>query len=237
MLTALAKLRMLHRLWRYRLRTERESLSFLLRQPLRGAVVMDIGANRGIYAYWMSGAVGGSGRVIAFEPQPELAHHLHDLKSSFALDNLEVVGQGLSSRAGRRKLFRPEAGSGGASLGSHPAGWDSIEVNLTTLDDYYTDPRPVRFIKCDVEGHECDVLQGGARLLMRDHPTLLLEMHHSEMEKGQLERYLGTLGYTGFFFAGARRVEAARFRDFPCRKPWEIHRNYVFVPRDQAQPG
>lgn len=237
MLTAVAKLRMLHRLWRYRLRTERESLSFLLRQPLHGTLVMDIGANRGIYAYWMSRAVGRQGRVIAFEPQPELAHHLHDLKSSFALGNLVIVGQGLSSVAGRRTLFRPEVGAGGASLEARPAGWGSVQVGLTTLDDYYTDARPVRFIKCDVEGHECDVLRGARRILVRDRPILLLEIHAGEMEKGHIGRYLSELGYHGFFFCGRRRIDAARFSEFPYRKPWEVHRNYVFVHGGAALPG
>ena len=36
---------------------------------LKGATVLDIGANKGIYCFWMMRAVGPSGNVIAFEPQ------------------------------------------------------------------------------------------------------------------------------------------------------------------------
>ena len=66
------RLHFLHRAWRYRLRAERDELAFVLSRDLRGATVLDIGANRGIYSYWMHRVVGATGQVIAFEPQPEL---------------------------------------------------------------------------------------------------------------------------------------------------------------------
>ena len=41
------RLRMLLRLWKYRLREERESIAFMRRQPLAGRMVLDIGATAG----------------------------------------------------------------------------------------------------------------------------------------------------------------------------------------------
>ena len=231
-MNAIDKLHMIHRFWRYRLRTERNSLAYLLRLPLAGQVVIDVGANLGIYSYWMSRAVGPAGRVIAFEPQPELARHLEAMKSAFGLRNLAVVNQALSSSGGSRMLFRPEPGGGGASFRRHDASWEQIEVKVTTLDDYYADEMPVRFIKCDAEGHEYDVLRGSRRILTRDHPTLLLEIHDAEAAAGEIPRFLDELGYQGFFFHRGQRVDFAKFRQVPHRKPWESHRNYVFVPEE-----
>src|SRR5688572_11049838 len=57
---------------RYRFRTERLHLRTMTLLNLKGATVIDIGANRGIYCFWMVRAVGSNGRVIAFEPQPEM---------------------------------------------------------------------------------------------------------------------------------------------------------------------
>src|SRR5262245_43251374 len=230
------RLRMAHRFWRYRLRTERSSISFLLQQRLRGEVVLDVGANLGIYSYWMHKAVGLGGRVIAFEPQPELARHLADLRNAFALTNLEIVNKGVSSSAGQAQLYRPEAGSGAGSLHVRSAGWRSVDVELITLDAWYDDSRPVRFIKCDVEGHEYDVLVGARRILQRDRPPLLLEIHHAQAEKGDLAGYLADLGYRGFFLHGGDQVSFAQFGLFPYRKSWESHRNYVFV-HDEAARG
>ena len=225
------KLHMIHRFWRYRLRTERNSLSYLLRLPLAGQVVIDVGANLGIYSYWMSKAAGPDGRVIAFEPQPELARHLEEMRSAFELRNVEIVNKALSSSVGSRMLFRPEPGGGGASFRRPHASWEQIEVEVTTLDDYYLDPTPVRFIKCDAEGHEYEVLRGSRRILTRDKPTLLLEIHDAEAAAGDIPKFLDELGYQGFFFHRGQRIDFARFAEVPHRKPWESHRNYVFVPR------
>ena len=69
-----ARLHFLHRAWRYRLRSEKFGVSFLLSRDLTGKTAVDIGANWGIYSYWMHGLVGAEGHVIAFEPQPELLY-------------------------------------------------------------------------------------------------------------------------------------------------------------------
>jgi len=71
------------RVWRYRLRTEKDDIRFLLNKDLKGDTVIDIGANKGIYSYWMSKKVGEEGKVVAFEPQPKLMDHLTQLKADF----------------------------------------------------------------------------------------------------------------------------------------------------------
>jgi ubiquinone/menaquinone biosynthesis C-methylase UbiE len=49
---------------RYRFRTEKLQIATMMRLKLRGATVLDIGANKGIYSFWLARAVGKSGRVI-----------------------------------------------------------------------------------------------------------------------------------------------------------------------------
>src|SRR5213593_3081462 len=99
----------LHRAWRYRLRTERDELRYVLAQDLAGLTAVDAGANRGVYSYWMHRRAGArGGRVVAFEPQPELARDLHAMKQAFHLDQLTVVCAGLSSHLGTSQLIRPK---------------------------------------------------------------------------------------------------------------------------------
>jgi FkbM family methyltransferase len=210
------RIHMLHRAWRYRLRTERDEIDFLLSCDLNGQTAVDVGANRGVYSWWMHKKVGPHGHVIAFEPQPELVSHLHQLKNDFRLSRLTIVGAGLSSRPGVRVLCRPKEHWGGGSLEYAPhAGTDAIDVPVATLDDYFrsSSVRPVRFIKCDVEGHEPDVFLGGRTVLREDRPDLLFESHETRVEHSRLVAYLTELEYEGFFFFQHELTPLARLAE------------------------
>ena len=128
------RLHMLHRAWRYRLRAERQEIRYLFQQDLLGATVVDIGANRGVYSYWMHRRVGPLGQVVAFEPQPELVAWLKQVQKGFRLQRLQIVPQALSSSPGEGTLVRPENHWGGASLHIRQApGREALRVSLTTL--------------------------------------------------------------------------------------------------------
>jgi FkbM family methyltransferase len=159
------RLHMLHRFWRYRLKDESDYINFILKQDLSGTTVIDAGANRGIYSYWFSKKVGETGRVIAFEPQPELGLFLKDLKKTFNLKRLIIENKGLSDECGTRKLFRPEVGSGIAGFDER-TGFEQIEVDVVCLDEYFKDQKNIEisFIKCDVEGHEYQVFMGAENI-------------------------------------------------------------------------
>jgi FkbM family methyltransferase len=234
------RMRMLLRLWKYRLREESESIAFMRRQPLSGRTVIDVGANKGIYSYWMSRQIGPRGRVIAFEPQPDLRSHLDDLKQTFSLENLQIVSKGLSNRPGTVAMRRDKPGSLGASLEPpmhEEAAWpvtETIDVEVATLDQFCAAEKlvDVAFLKCDVEGHELAVFHGGRELLRRQRPTLLFECHHHEAQRGDLFAFLADLGYDGFFVQNGERVPYQEFAERPYRKPTIKHRNYMFAHRE-----
>jgi len=227
------RLHSLHRCWRFRLRSEKDSVRYLLKQYLQGKTVLDIGANHGVYSYWLSKQVGSTGRVIAFEPQPEMAEYISDLRGSFGLKNLLIENVGLSDVAGSSHLARAKVGDGGASIveqaSSEGARRCTIPVEIDTLDNRlvaYGSPQ-ISFIKCDVEGHELKVFRGAVDMLTRDHPTLLFECHDPEAKEGSLFSFLTDLGYDGFFFDGSRKVHYADFAKVPY-VPGNFHRNYIF---------
>lgn len=233
------RLHALHRFWRYRLRTERTELAFLLGRDLRGHTVVDIGANRGSYSYWMHKAVGAQGNVVAFEPQPELTTYLQDLRTSFRLNRLTIVPAGLSSHSEQTQLVRPKHHWGGASL--HIAANEStdiVPITLTTLDDYFANSelRPIRFLKCDVQGHELEVFLGGERVLREDRPELLFEAYDSLIDEERLVCFLEGLGYEGFFFFARRLTPINRLAELRPKLPRRAKfYNYVFLPRRAPQ--
>jgi len=225
-------LHMMHRAWRYKNRTERDEVRFMLDQDLRGKLVLDIGANAGIYSYWMSKAVGRDGRVIAFEPQPEMIESLKKLRHSFRFPQLQIAETGLSDQAGQATLRREMSHLGGASIARElPDADDSFTIPLTTLDAYISEhaDRPVSFIKCDVEGHEPEVFAGAMQTLRRDTPTLLFELHDKQVLESDLFDQLRSIGYDCFYLHARQQhpIESLASNRASIDKPYL---NYVCVP-------
>jgi len=223
---------MIHRAWRYRLNTERDEVCFMLAQDLKGKTVVDIGANTGIYSYWMHKKVGAKGRVIGFEPQPEMIEHLKKVRQAFKLRNLEIAPTGLSSTTGTVTLKREMNHLGGASISFDlPNADDSITIPITTLDEYFCNhpARPISFIKCDVEGHESEVIAGGMEIIKRDLPTMLIECHNRIADESPLFEHLIGIGYRAHFFYKRRLVPFERVEELRSEldKPFL---NYVFLP-------
>jgi FkbM family methyltransferase len=222
----------LHRAWRYRLRTERDEIRFLLSQSLEGKLAVDIGANRGIYSFWMHQKVGESGRVVSFEPQPEMVEALQRLKGSFRLNAMEIVHSGLSSKPGELQLVREPDHWGGASFERQPTSdEETMTVPVTTLDLFREQhfDRPVSFIKCDVEGHEHAVFKGAENVLREDRPILLFECHEDQVANSGFIDSLFDLGYKGQFFMKGLLHPYEELKDVRSQidKPYL---NYVFRP-------
>ncbi len=138
---------------------------FRLTRP--GDLAVDAGANIGYMTGLMATRAGQGGRVIAFEPQPELAERLRGNVARVArrpgVAAVDVRQTGLSDTAGTARLIPPAdaaANHGLASIGTGDAGW---EIVTERLDDVIGGGS-VGVLKVDVEGHEPAVLAGAAGL-------------------------------------------------------------------------
>ncbi|HEY5666306.1 MAG TPA: FkbM family methyltransferase [Gammaproteobacteria bacterium] len=247
MLSQSNKLRMRYRCWRYRFKSEVPAISFVRGADLAGGTLLDIGANRGIYSIYMSRAAGSRGRVIAFEPQPELKSHLETIRRSFRLNNLEIENVGLSSERGELLLQRPGAGSGAASFHIDDSReWDEVSVPVVRLDDFAAENAitDLRFIKCDVEDHELDVFKGGKATLARFLPALVFECSHEIASRGEIFEFLFELGYDGCFYYVSRKdhrswthknrgryIHVSQFSEYEYPRAEDARRNYLFLKR------
>jgi FkbM family methyltransferase len=206
-----------------------------------GGVVVDAGAYKGGYTYWMREKVGASGQVFAFEPQPELAASLRRLVKSFSWTNVHVEEAGLSASSGELMLHAPGRGpSQDASLVGALAGADArhYAVRTDALDEFFMArplDRPVDLVKCDVEGHELDLFRGSESLLKRDRPLLLFECearHNPDRRVTDVFEYLQDLGYRGSFFWHGELLDVSLFdletHQTLGRNPYA--NNFVFQP-------
>lgn len=205
------KIRFLWRAVRYRFILDPGEINAIITRIRPGDLVVDIGAHKGAYAYWMQKEVSPTGQLVCFEPQPILSNYLNAAISGFAWNHIEVISGGLSSEPGELSLYIPagKKTSPGASLEKSKELHNATEVKvaITTLDQHFGTDREkaIKLIKCDVEGHELEVFKGARSILEQDKPALLFECEDRHRPGGMQEvfDFLTGLGYEGFFIDGS----------------------------------
>jgi FkbM family methyltransferase len=155
----------------------------LIRRLLRpGDHFADCGANIGYFTLAAAAAVGPTGRVDAFEPDPLNRERLQrHLAANGAPPHVRVHPIALSDTAGQATLYHPtQAGRnhGEASL-FRPADGDVTPYTVLTdrLDEVLE--KPPHLIKMDIEGAELAAIRGMTRLL-KAHPPMLIIEHNPE---------------------------------------------------------
>ena len=136
-------------------------------------VAVDIGANIGQMTSLMRYRAGKGGRVLAFEPHPELfselRHNVEVIQATGAVAPAELHNLALSDVAGEALLAEGPAWSenrGVSRLIAERNGSDRVVgVKTVMLDQIVDDRTTIGVCKMDVEGHELQVLKGAVRLL------------------------------------------------------------------------
>ena len=236
-----------HRAWRYRMFIERPEVRFALDNIRPGDIAVDIGAHKGGVLYWLLKAVGPQGKVVAFEPQPELAAYLESLTSWRPKSQVQIINSALSERPGTLPMMRegnrpwPSARLvDGSVRPSDLVDRVQFDVRVETLDRVLSKfDRPVRFIKCDVEGHELEVFRGARRIIDEDRPYLLFECerrHHDGRSISPVFEFLTGIGYEGAYLNRRGKQPIATFRpeyqDDPASPDYV--NNFAFLPRRRA---
>jgi FkbM family methyltransferase len=228
--TLLERLHFLHRRLRYAYRTEPDAVWFIrtLVSPKDSAI--DIGANKGILSWFLASAVGPQGIVFAFEPQPELIPALEAVKSTYGLEQLEIIHKGLADSAGILSLYRERAGSTGTLKGGTLHSKQTIPVDVISLDQFLEErdaPR-VNFIKCDVDGFEAQVFRGAIQTLAEDSPALLIEINETDL--ASMAKFLADYGYHECWFRHKNVVYAGCMTNrVPYRHKNARFRNFLFL--------
>ena len=215
----------------------------MLKHLKPGQTAIDIGAHKGAYTYWMSKYTGTNGHVFAFEPQPRLYNQLNKILDNSKINNVHVELLALSANKGEDTLvMQGKKTSPSASI--HNKNLDDgvstkINVKTTTLDNYFCGQNqiPVHFIKCDVEGHELEVLMSGQKLLKKCQPIIILESearHCGEENVLAVFDLLDNNGYDGFFFNGEsmsslKNFDIYQFQLDPNKKKYV--NNFFFIPK------
>jgi len=208
-----------------------------------GDTAIDVGANIGYFTLLAGRLVGSRGRVVAFEPNPEMVRRL---TGNVALNDYQARVTAhpwaLSDVDGPAHLYVPTTGRddpGEASM-RRQRGWDGVEeqaVVARRLDDLW-DHGAVRLIKLDVEGAELQVLQGAREVIRIHRPHVICEYNPSTAaafgyEPAALAAFFRDIGGYALHALASRGIVHDVAPDEPAATGPKVE-NWWFAPRQVA---
>ncbi|MCS7224405.1 MAG: FkbM family methyltransferase [Armatimonadetes bacterium] len=169
-----------------------------------GDTVLDIGANIGYYAVFLSRLIGENGVIVCVEPHPNNFDILLRNLQLNRVKNAIALPLAVSNRKGQAELFVSSWSNWHSLLETVTPRASRIPVTTTTIDDLAQQVnRPVNLIRMDIEGYEFLALEGGRRTLERDKPTLVVEIHPNLQASSDIIaqhlQFLSSLGYESEF--------------------------------------
>ena len=174
------------------------------------SIVFDIGANLGWYGLNIQNSYKES-QIYYFEPVPETYIRLKKNVILNGYNEDRVYNFGFYSDNCTKKFYFDILASGASSLANlrELTTTKTIEVEMMKMDDFarmeHVDS--VDFIKCDVEGAELFVYEGGANLINRSKPVVFSEMLRKWAKKlgyhpNDIIRFFKEIGYGCYVING-----------------------------------
>ena len=199
---------------------EKPEMEMVLQLVREESVFFDIGANMGWYAINLAKLVKGV-EVFAFEPIPRTFGFLEKNIGLNDVQNIEVFNFGFSDKEDEVPFYYYPESSGNASMVNVSGRNDAQEIacRVKRLDDFVASEKVgPDFIKCDVEGAELLVFQGGEQIISEFKPTMLVEMSRKWSAKfdyhpNKLIQLLAGHGYQCFAIQNGRLVEVSEMAE------------------------
>ena len=216
-----------------------------------GDSAIDIGANFGLWAYYLAQAVGRSGRVYAFEPLEFTAQTFDHVSRQLGFDKtVQLFRKGAAEKAGKVEFTVPVTDTGAISAGLvHVVGRDdrrpgqekwarysktkSVMCDVVSIDEQLPNLERLQLLKCDIEGADLFAMKGARRTLEKHKPVVVIEANTFYLEgfgltNADLLGFFEGLGYRCFHYDDDGTLTPASL-DGP------VDDNYVFVHPDNDE--
>jgi FkbM family methyltransferase len=181
---------------------EKESMNLWVKLVQDAKVIIDIGANTGVYSL-VAKTINPDSKVYAFEPVKRV---FEKLKTNNLLNGFDIVceSDAVSDKNGKAIFFdlpTEHIYSVTINQNLNAPGVKVLETEVTTitLDSYLQEKKitAVDLVKIDVETHEPEVLSGFTQGLTQCRPALLIEILNEDVGK-RVEAIVQKLGYRYF---------------------------------------
>lgn len=179
-------------------------LPFLLDQ---NKLFIDVGSNKGVFIYAALKKISAS-HIFGFEPNPILYKKINSV-----FKGVNLFENAVSNKSGEAILTVPftnqQPDDSLASLNQTKAAVNAFtfKVRLISLDEFFRDKKTqIGLIKVDVEGHELDVIDGAAEVILKHQPYLIIEIeqrHHSKNITEIINDIICRFSYKAYYFLPA----------------------------------
>jgi len=151
--------------------------------------IVDIGAHCGLYTLYSKYLP--NCRFFSFEPNITSYQVLQENCIINNINNVTLFNMGIGNEKTRMSIQIPSGEeknqTGLTSLTMHPIRFSkyiSQDINITTLDDeFYNKNIRVDLIKCDTEGWEPYILEGGINTIKAFKPDIFIEVNDTNLRQ------------------------------------------------------
>ena len=160
--------------------------------------IIDLGANIGTHSIIYSNYTKGT--IYSFEPQ-KLVFDI--LQKNIELNNCKNIITYNFGSSNVNNIFYMNAcydykdNQGSFCIDKTLDETTGLKIECKIIDDLNI--QNVGYIKIDVEGHEYEALLGMSKILLRDKPTMMIEIHDSCETKEDTFLFLTKIGYTKYY--------------------------------------
>lgn len=213
---------------------EDESMAYRLIQ--NGNTVLDVGAHIGWYAINFAKRFPQS-KIYSFEPIGITFEFLKRNIERNSTENIAIFNYGCSNKKEEKPLYYFKGGSALASIENliNHKGAQKIKCAFKPIDMICHELQisSVDFIKCDAEGSELFILQGGVNTIKKFKPIIFTELYEEWCQKCgyssvDVVQMLGSWGYSVFQSIEGKLVDVKQLR-FENNERY----NYFFLDREK----
>ncbi len=198
----------------------------------KDSVLLDLGANFGLYSLNAAKLIGPEGKIVSFEPFSVNFNALSEHVKLNKLTNVHPEKLAVGEEDGDITLYYNESEHNlGMVTATFTENATKEEVQVVSIDSYVKSESIERidFIKIDIEGFEYQALLGMKHLLETQHPTLLIEILDGDGARTssiEVYRFLNELGYTKYFITNDGKLSS--------KEENSERKNYVFTTQVTA---
>jgi FkbM family methyltransferase len=192
---------------------EPETVRIFTKVLTPGDAVIIAGAHQGYFASICADLVGPTGRVLAFEPEPEnfrllaakVGHHPQVVLHNFALADKEVEKAAFfvnRDNDGGHALWDVSKNPGNTKTQEKP---EVVQTQIRTLDGLFPDGiENLKLVMLDAEGSEHSIIRGGINAIAdAEAPYIICEINNFALKQSQtsqmsLRGYLSMYGYIAY---------------------------------------